>query len=167
MRPTSLLRTANGAARASTFALPASTPIQSAHLSALYQEQLRVAKQFDSYNFRHFFLRQARHKFHVELPRLLGASDALPDVPGEIASAKAKAEAGEAESIYKPSGGEGQVTREEVEAKLLSPEGRLRRWYDQTVEELAVISRAATINQMYQGPRLVVEPGHKPPPVKE
>lgn len=163
MRPTSLLRTANAAARASTFALPPSTPIQSSHLSALYQEQLRVAKQFDSYNFRHFFLRQTQHKFHAELPEILAASDSLPDPPAEI---RTKVEAGEGESIYKPSGSVG-VTKEDVELKLLSPEFRLRRWYDETVNELAVISRAATINQMYQGPRLVVEPGNQPPPVKE
>ncbi len=159
MRPTSLLRTANAAARASTFALPPSTPIQSSHLSALYQEQLRVAKQFDSYNFRHYFLRKTQHKFHAELPQILAASSDLPDAPAEV-----KAEAGESESIYKPSGA---VTKEDVELKMLAPEARLRRWYDESVEELAVMQRSAMINQMYQGPRLVVEPGSQPAPIKE
>jgi len=162
MRPTSLLRTANAAARASQFALPPSTAIKSSHLSALYREQLRVARQFDSYNFREFFLRQTHHKFHAELPAILASSAALPDAPAEVR--QARAEAGEQESIYKPSGG---VTKEEVELQLLAPEARLRRWYDETVNELAVMQRAAVVNQMYQGPRLVVEPGHRPAPIQE
>lgn len=155
MRPTSLLRSTTAAARASTFALPRTTPIQSSHLSALYQEQLRVAKTFDSYNFRHYFLRKTQAKFHVELPAILASSGELPSPPVEPTKA-APIEAEETGSIYKPTGGSLEGVNV-LEGK--TPEERLRNWYDETVKELAVMQRAATINQMYQGPRLVVEPG--------
>ena len=37
----------------------------------LYQSHLRVAKSFNSYNFREFFIRQSKHKFRNEFPTLV------------------------------------------------------------------------------------------------
>jgi hypothetical protein len=54
-------------------------PITRQHLLSLYTQFLRASNQFDSYNFRHYFVRHTRHKFRVELPQLLNVQ---PSVSG-------------------------------------------------------------------------------------
>ncbi|KAI5475939.1 hypothetical protein MNV49_000714 [Pseudohyphozyma bogoriensis] len=119
--------------------VPSTTPIGPSHLLALYNEQLRVASSFNAYNFRHYFLRLANDRFTTELPSLLDEGSTF--------------------SIVKEARGEHCET-----ALVSSEEGkeRLRKWYDENVEDLAVMARSAVVNNMYETPKLVVETNVSP-----
>lgn len=147
--------------------LSPSTPITQKHIVALYKEQLRVANSFSSYNFKQFFLRKTKDKFRSQLPSILApsatlvssSSSALPTPSTSTSSASSsprEVEAAEPESIYAPTGGP-QTLLAVSSAAGATPEERLREWYRESLDELAVLARSAVVNRLYEVPRLVVE----------
>ena len=122
-----------------------STPITRTHLLALYKEQLRVSNSFASYNFKQYFLRRTRDKFRTELPALLDQNYALPSSSSPFSSTSTSSSSSSTSSTSTPTTGGG------------SNEERLRKWYQESLSELAVMARSAIVNGMYEAPKLVVE----------
>jgi len=122
-----------------------STPITRTHLLALYKEQLRVSNSFASYNFKQYFLRRTRDKFRTELPALLDQNYALPSSSSPSSSTSTSSSSSSTSSTSTPTTGGG------------SNEERLRKWYQESLSELAVMARSAIVNGMYEAPKLVVE----------
>ncbi|GAA6052366.1 hypothetical protein JCM3770_000207 [Rhodotorula araucariae] len=120
------------------------TTISRTHLLALYKEQLRVAHSFGSYNFREYFLRRTRNKFRAELPALLDAAYA----PSATSSSAPQASTSRASATD---------VHDVAESAGQTPEERLRAWYTESLGELAVMARAAIVNNMYEAPKLVIE----------
>jgi hypothetical protein len=163
--------------------ISATTPITRNHVLALYKEQLTVAQSFSSYNFREYFVRRTKDRFRSELPSLLDAAYSSSSIEGSAALKALATDAGgdgvgsvissnstaststpdllsttpesteSAESIYAPTT---TATSSSI-ALGTTPEDRLREWYGATLDELAIMTRAAFVNRMYEGPKLVVE----------
>lgn len=137
-----------------------STKIEPTHLIELYREQLRVANSFSSYNFKEYFVRKTQRQFKDELPRLVDEGFASSKLAPVAKALKSDAVEGEAsDSIYAPTStpkdGGDQVAMSGTEAS--HAEDKLREWYAEALSDLAVMARAAIVNQMYEAPKLVVE----------
>ena len=52
----------------------------------LYHAHLRVARSFNSYNFKEYFLRQSRDKFRVRLPALVAQHDGQATADGALSA---------------------------------------------------------------------------------
>ena len=109
-------------------------------------------------------MRRTRDKFRTELPSLLDsayasagktAAAASSTSPSSTTSPQPATEAADDASIYSPT----KTAPKDKDADLttLTPESRLREWYAESLSDLAVMARAAIVNQMYEAPRLVVE----------
>ncbi|GAA5843288.1 hypothetical protein JCM5353_005266 [Sporobolomyces roseus] len=129
--------------------ISSSTPITRTHLLALYKEQLRVSNSFASYNFKQYFLRRTRDKFRTELPALLDQNYALPSSSSSASTSTLTSSSSSStpSSTSTPETTEGGGSNEE----------RLRKWYQDSLSELAVMARSAIVNGMYEAPKLVVE----------
>lgn len=123
-----------------------------------------MAQSFASYNFREYFVRRTKYKFKSELPALLDPSYSSPisttsSTPDKINTTPPPS-GEETQSIYAPtstpSAADTSATTTSGSGET-TPELRLREWYTATVEDLVVMSRAALVNRMYEGPKLVVE----------
>ncbi|GAA6038874.1 hypothetical protein JCM8097_000546 [Rhodosporidiobolus ruineniae] len=133
--------------------LSPSTQISRTHLLALYKEQLRVAHSFQSYNFKQYFLRRTRDKFRTELPALLDTAYTSPSSASSSALPASSAASASPSTSRAPSAD----VRATDEPSARTPEDRLREWYTESLGELAVMARAAIVNNMYEAPKLVVE----------
>lgn len=131
--------------------ISSSTPITRTHLLALYKEQLRVSNSFASYNFKQYFLRRTRDKFRTELPALLDQNYALPSSSSSSSASTSTPTSSSSSST--PSSTSTPATTEGGG----SNEERLRKWYQDSLSELAVMARSAIVNGMYEAPKLVVE----------
>jgi len=56
-------------------ALRIPNPITRANIVSLYQQHVRAAQSFASYNFKEYFLRRSRHKFRSELVAVVAKDD--------------------------------------------------------------------------------------------
>lgn len=141
-----------------TLRISPSRPITRAHILALYKEQLRVAHSYSAYNFRHYFIRRARHQFRVELPALVeaAASAASTSAPSSSIDSPTSAAKEEENSIYAPITSTPTSSSTSV-STLTSSEQVLRTWYDEALKELGVLARGSIVNRLYEAPKLVVE----------
>ncbi|KAK0546993.1 hypothetical protein OC861_001675 [Tilletia horrida] len=117
----------------------------------LYRRYLSTAQSFSSYNFRTYFLRRSRDMFRSALlppaqaattsPFSKAANVTAPAVPTALVHASS--------STPQPSSppSQDQGTAEE----------RVKAFYERAEKELDVLRRAAILNRLYQGEKLVVE----------
>ncbi|WFD27144.1 hypothetical protein MNAN1_002140 [Malassezia nana] len=103
-------------------------------LMALYRAHLTAARAFNSYSFRQYFERRARDSFRTHL--YPGTSEASQSVNVS------------AEKLSKvPTSGSPSTPMPDS----------LAEFYQDKCAELKVLQRAAVVNQMYAGDRLVIE----------
>lgn len=142
-----------------TLRISPSRPITRAHILALYKEQLRVAHSYSAYNFKHYFVRRARHQFRVELPALIeaAASAASTSAPSSSIESPKSAAKEEENSIYAPITSTPTSSPSTSVSTLTSSEQVLRTWYDEALKELGVLARGSIVNRLYEAPKLVVE----------
>ncbi|KAE8232265.1 hypothetical protein CF326_g2706 [Tilletia indica] len=127
----------------------------------LYRRYLSTSQSFSSYNFRTYFLRRSRDMFRSALlpasqattssPFSKAADITAPVVPSALV--KASQPAG-ASPFSSSSSIAASVQHEEAPG---TPEERLAIFYERASKELDVLRRAAIVNRIYQGERLVVE----------
>ena len=140
-----------------TLSLAAHEAVTQPHIIALYKQHLQVANSFPSYNFREYFIRRTRENFRSTLPPLGGALDASQAIGTKSSST---AEAGESESIFAPKGVAAATTDPagSTAISLLTPEEvQLKQWYSNSLDDLAILTRSAMVNRLYEGQKLVVE----------
>ena len=140
-----------------TLALAAQEAVTQPHIIALYKQHLQVANSFPSYNFREYFIRRTRENFRSTLPPLVSAEEAVKAIGTK---SPLKVDAGESESIYAPKG----ISTIPTDASgstgvsLLTPEEiQLKQWYSNSLDDLAILTRSAMVNRLYEGQKLVVE----------
>ena len=140
-----------------TLALSAQEAVTQPHIIALYKQHLQVANSFPSYNFREYFIRRTRENFRSTLPSLASPLAATKSIGTKTS---APVEAGESESIYAPKGVATTATNESgpTGVSLLTPEEvQLKQWYSNSLDDLAILTRSAMVNRLYEGQKLVVE----------
>ncbi|KAL9938995.1 hypothetical protein V8E36_001808 [Tilletia maclaganii] len=135
--------------------MSATTPTR-AQILSLYRRYLSTSQSFASYNFRTYFLRRSRDMFRSALlpasqatnssPFSKAADVTAPAVPASLV--RAPESLGSASAVgQQGGGGAGEGSAEE----------RVAKFYATAVKELDVLRRAAIVNRLYQGERLVVE----------
>ncbi|WFD22796.1 hypothetical protein MEQU1_001473 [Malassezia equina] len=105
-------------------------------IMALYRAHLATARAFNSYNFRQYFERRTRDSFRAHLyPGTSEASQSMTESVEKLSNVPTST-SGVAPAPEKPS---------------------LADFYKDKRAELKVLQRAAVVNQLYAGDRLVVE----------
>ncbi|CAD6885537.1 unnamed protein product [Tilletia controversa] len=128
----------------------------------LYRRYLSTSQSFASYNFRTYFLRRSRDMFRSALlpaseattasPFSKAASVTAPVVPASLVHAPISTPAGAS-----PFGTSLAASLQHKESSSGTPEERLAAFYERASAELDALRRAAVVNRLYQGERLVVE----------
>ncbi|PWN18619.1 hypothetical protein BCV69DRAFT_284925 [Microstroma glucosiphilum] len=135
-----------------------------AQILGLYRSYLATAQSFSSYNFRTYFLRRSRDLFRSTLlppqqaatssPYSKAGTETVKVSPPTLLSPSPSALASTSSSKLSappPSGATNPANDEGIDAE------RLRIFYQTAVKDLAALKRAALMNRIYEGDKLVVE----------
>ncbi|PWN24988.1 hypothetical protein BDZ90DRAFT_281969 [Jaminaea rosea] len=132
-----------------------------AQILGLYRKYLATAQSFSSYNFRTYFLRRSRDLFRSTLLPPASAATSSPFSPAGAKTSPVSPSTltSPAPSILESTplnAGDGLSNPSQHAGGSLDAE-KLKAFYETAKKDLEVLRRAALMNRMYEGERLVVE----------
>ncbi|CAO1623898.1 unnamed protein product [Parajaminaea phylloscopi] len=140
-----------------------------AQILGLYRNYLATAQSFSSYNFRTYFLRRSRDLFRSTLlppaaaatssPFSKAGSQTGPASPSTLSSPTPSilTAAADTANASAPLSAGPESGKAAPQSDTTPDAEKLRIFYDTAVKDLEVLRRAALMNRMYEGEKLVVE----------